>query len=123
MDKDMGALSGSREPGLASRPGPAGFDPERIAALADYMRRAAKNHSNASRILAQTKSLRQAHDPPRDDLYIWSEPEQTVEWEIAGILDALAAGSRRAKTPQAVECEASQSGAKPDAHPSGESNP
>ena len=25
--------------------------------------------------------------------------------------DALAAGSRRAKTPQAVECEASQSGA------------
>lgn len=33
--KDLGALSGSREPGLAARPGPSGFDPERWEELAD----------------------------------------------------------------------------------------
>jgi hypothetical protein len=32
-------------------------------------------------------------------------------------MTALAAGSRRAKTPQAVECEASQSGPKGNAQP------
>ena len=31
MEKDMGAIPGSREPDLASGPGPSGFDPARIA--------------------------------------------------------------------------------------------
>jgi hypothetical protein len=46
--------------------------PERIEALAGYMRRAAKSASKASRIMAQAKS----------------PPERTVEWEVADILDA-----------------------------------
>jgi hypothetical protein len=32
MEKDMGAISGSREPDPASGPGPTGFDPARIEA-------------------------------------------------------------------------------------------
>jgi hypothetical protein len=77
------------------------FDPKRIAALADYMRRNAKSASEASRMMAQAKSLRQGgHNPPRDDLYMWPEPEQTVEWEIADILAAIATEAQRAETVQ-----------------------
>jgi hypothetical protein len=100
---DLGAIPGSRasaEP--VPRLGPSGFDPERIAALANYMRRQAKGSSEASRVMAQAKSLRQGHNPPRDDLYMWPQTEETFEWEIAGILDAIAMETRRAETTGSV---------------------
>jgi hypothetical protein len=64
--------------------------PDRVSALSDYMRRKAKNASDISKMMAREKSLRQARTPPRDDLYMAAEPEETVEWEIADILAAVA---------------------------------
>jgi hypothetical protein len=69
--------------------------PERIEALAGYMRRAAKSASKASRIMAQAKS----------------PPERTVEWEVADILDAIVAAARQGGDVKQAPAESPQSGA------------
>jgi hypothetical protein len=53
------------------------------------LRSSAERSSEASRMLAEAKSLRQDHDPPRSDLYMWLKPEQTLEWRAADALAAL----------------------------------
>jgi len=43
-------------------------------------------------------------------LDVSDEAADNLARDIRTVIDAIAAGSRRAKTPKAVECEASQSG-------------
>jgi hypothetical protein len=51
--------------------------------------------SDAQRMMAEAKSLRQGDcDPPRADLYSWSTPEQTVEWQAHDLIATLAARVR-----------------------------
>jgi len=57
------------------------------------LQKQAESESEASKMWAQAKSLRQHdHEPRRDDLYSWSKPEQTLSWEAA---QALAAADAR----------------------------
>jgi hypothetical protein len=48
--------------------------------------------------MAEAKSLRQeGYDPPRNDLYSWPTPEQTVEGEAATTIESLLADKARLK--------------------------
>lgn len=60
-----------------------------IAELIERLRAQGRTASRISKTMAQAKSLRQDHDPPRDDLYMWQEPEQTLEWKAADTIEAL----------------------------------
>lgn len=52
----------------------------------------AQASSQAHRMMAEAKSLRQGDcDPPRADLYSWPTPEQTLQDEAATALEALSA--------------------------------
>lgn len=54
------------------------------------LRAQSKSSSAFQKQMAQAKSLRQGgHEPPRDDLYYWPEPEQTLEGKAATALEAL----------------------------------
>lgn len=56
------------------------------------LRQAAEAQSETSRMMAETKSLRQHDcDPPRADLYMWQTPEQTVEGKALARIEALEA--------------------------------
>lgn len=59
-----------------------------LAAMIAALRQQAERASEASRMLAEAKSLRQNdHDgPPRADLYSYATPEQTLEWRAADLL-------------------------------------
>lgn len=58
--------------------------------LVERLRMMAKQASEVGKMMAQSKSLRQAgHSPPRDDLYMWPTPEQTTEWQAADRITAL----------------------------------
>ncbi len=61
-----------------------------VKALVERLNKAAISASEFSRKQAQAKSLRQEHDPPRDDLYMWASPEQTLEGKSAAALTAQA---------------------------------
>ena len=68
--------------------------------LSDALRTQAQKESDASKLWAQAKSLRQHDcDPPRDDLYMWTKPDKTISWKAADELDA------RAATIEALEAE------------------
>lgn len=55
------------------------------------LRARAQSASETSKMMAQAKSLRQeGHEPPRDDLYMWATPEQTLEWQAADLIEQLA---------------------------------
>jgi hypothetical protein len=55
----------------------------------------AQASSQAHRMIAEAKSLRQGdRDPPRADLYSWPTPEQTLEGRAATALEALSARER-----------------------------
>jgi hypothetical protein len=99
MEKDMGAIPGSREPDPASGSGPAGFDPARIddLTLARAMGGDLRNEI-ASIVCGADTGVGRDHLLGRH--YLAADR----------IFEAIAAATRRAKTPQAVECEASQSG-------------
>ncbi len=75
-----------------------GYDSDRAWALAmqlrarcaliERLRMMARQSSETSKMMAQSKSLRQAgHEPSRDDLYMWATPEQTTEWKAASTLE------------------------------------
>lgn len=59
--------------------------------LIERLRTCARQKSEASRMLAEAKSLRQTdHEgPPRADLYSFVTPEQTDEWKAADRIEAL----------------------------------
>lgn len=66
--------------------------PAEIRELVERLKLMAKRSSEAQRMMAASKSLRQAgHEPPRADLYMWSKPEETTEWEAATALTELLA--------------------------------
>ena len=54
--------------------------------ICERLRVRARRVSETMRVMAQAKSLRQAHNPPRDDLYMWPKPEETVEWQAADLI-------------------------------------
>lgn len=128
MSKDLGGL-----PALVNQApeglGPLGFDPGRFAVLI----RAADDKRGVS--VAYISSLKHFEESldcftpshieceysaiPRECVLTGEDWfERTIDgaahlpWIKRERLLAIAAGSRRAKTPQAVECEASQSGGK-----------
>lgn len=62
--------------------------------LVEQLRLEAQNVSEASKLMAQAKSRRQGDGPPRDDLYSWAKPEQTIQWKAATRIEALEAALR-----------------------------
>ena len=62
--------------------------------LVERLRIDAQKESDASKLLAQAKSLRQGDNPPRDDLYMWLTPEQTLPWKAADHIKKLEAALR-----------------------------
>lgn len=65
--------------------------------LVEQLRLEAQNVSEASKLMAQAKSRRQGDGPPRDDLYSWVKPEQTIQWKAATRIEALEADNARAR--------------------------
>jgi hypothetical protein len=60
--------------------------------LIERLRINARRASEASRMMAEAKSLRQESNPEgRTDLYAWVEPEHTTEWQAADALQSQAA--------------------------------
>lgn len=60
------------------------------AEIVERLRQSAQSVSRASKIMAEHKSLRQGDcDPPRADLYEWTKPEKTFEWQVADTLESL----------------------------------
>lgn len=58
--------------------------------LVERLRRKARSVSEISRGMAESKSLRQADNPEgRTDLYLWTTPEQTDEWQAADAIEAM----------------------------------
>jgi hypothetical protein len=58
--------------------------------LVKRLRIKARQASEAARMMAEAKSLRQESNPERRaDLYMWPTPEQTVEWQAAEAITAL----------------------------------
>lgn len=83
---------------LASRLTPQPVGEDEAQAIIEQLRKAARSVSEVQRGMAQAKSLRQGdHNPPRDDLYMWPTPEQTLEWRAADMLAALLRSSQTAK--------------------------
>jgi hypothetical protein len=60
---------------------------EEISALIARLRTQAHGASEVSKMMAEAKSRRQG-DGSRSDLYMWSAPEQTLEWKAADALEA-----------------------------------
>ena len=58
--------------------------------IVERLRIGAQRTSDASRMLAEAKSERQG-DGSRDDLYMWSRPEDTDEWKAADLITTLSA--------------------------------
>jgi hypothetical protein len=57
--------------------------------LIERLRISARQASEISRHMAEAKSLRQeSNTERRTDLYMWSKPEQTAEWQAADALEA-----------------------------------
>ncbi len=52
--------------------------------MIDELKRKAVQSSEAQRLFAEGKSLRQGDNPEqRKDLYAWTKPEDTLEWKAA----------------------------------------
>lgn len=66
-----------------------------MSGLVERLLQQAENVSEARKMAAQAKSLRQGHNPPRDDLYSWTGPEQTLEAQAAARITALEAEVER----------------------------
>lgn len=65
---------------------------EQIDALVRQLRKQAHEYSEASRMMAEAKSLRQADNPERrTDLYAFQSPEGTVQWKAADLIEQQAA--------------------------------
>ena len=63
-------------------------------ALIERLRASAHRTSEAHRMMAEAKSLRQADNPEGDkNRYGWIKPEQTLEWEAADELARLSTAS------------------------------
>lgn len=60
-----------------------------IEGLIARLRAQAQRESDAHKMMAEAKSLRQADNPEgRTDLYSWPTPEQTDSWKAADLLEA-----------------------------------
>ena len=59
-----------------------------VEGLVARLRESARAHSEASRMMAEAKSLRQG-DGTRNDLYMWTKPEDTPEWQAADTIERL----------------------------------
>jgi Lhr-like helicase len=58
--------------------------------LIERLRLKAKSASEISRMMAESKSLRQESNPEgRLDLYSWTKPEETDEWQAADTIQTL----------------------------------
>lgn len=65
---------------------------EQVAALVKQLRKQAREYSEASRMMAEAKSLRQADNPEqRTDLYAFQSPEGTIQWKAADLIEQQAA--------------------------------
>jgi hypothetical protein len=70
--------------GMICNPALSSLPQEDDRELIERLRRAAQSASDIARQMAEDKSLRQAgHNPPRNDLYAWPKPEQTIEGRAA----------------------------------------
>lgn len=62
------------------------------AELVAQLRKQAHEYSEASRMMAEAKSLRQADNTERrTDLYAFQSPEGTVQWKAADLIEQQAA--------------------------------
>lgn len=69
----------------SSNAGGARVDVELIVGL----RRQAHSESEASRMMAEAKSKRQANNPTGECVYMWAKPEETLSWKAAEALASL----------------------------------
>ncbi len=68
------------------------LDPKALAEITARLRKQAQSASEAQRMMAEAKSLRQSDNPEgRTDLYMWAKPEDTLEWRAADALARLKA--------------------------------
>lgn len=70
-------------------------------ALAVNLRAQAGRKSDALRMIAQAKSLRNS-DGADADRYPWTAPEQTLEWEAANTIERQAAKNERLREGEAL---------------------
>jgi len=72
-------------------PEPVAVAPD-LVELIERLRKQAQGASEAQRMMAEAKSLRQSDNPEgRSDLYSWAKPEETLEARAADALAALSA--------------------------------
>ena len=83
-----------------------------MSGLVERLLKQAQSASLASKMTARAKSLRQGHKPPRDDLYAWATPEQTLEAQAAARITALEAENERMKAALGVEWCAAEADAR-----------